>query len=105
MFLATPAEVIGHYYCFLADNLSNDTFCQIISSLQLLKEDDTVNLSMLPSEYQRNTSLLDHLLVSDTTDICRFCHTLRDAENQKIGYMLVNGMYVATYPIYRIYSY
>ena len=92
MFLATPAEVIGHYYCFLADNFSNDIFCQIMSSLKLLKEDDRVALSMLPSEYYRNTSLLNHLLVSEITSICRFCHTLRDAENQKIGYTLVNGM-------------
>ena len=97
MFLATPAEVIDHYYCFLADSLSNDTFCQIMSSLKLLKEDDKITLSLLPSEYQRNTSLLNHLLVSDTTSICRFCHILQDTENQEIGYMLINGTYVCTY--------
>ena len=95
MFLATPAEVIDHYYCFLADSLSNDSFCQIMSSLNLLREDDKTTLSLLPSEYQGNTSLLDHLLVSDATSICRFCHILRDTENQQeIGYILVNGTYV-----------
>ena len=100
MFLATPAEVIDHYYCFLADSLSNDFFCQIMSSLKLLREIDEVTFSTLPSEYQRNTLLLDHLLVSDTTSISSFCYTLRDAENQhvqQIGYMLVNGTYVCTH--------
>jgi len=95
MFLATPAEVIDHYYCFLADNLNNDTFSQIMSSLKLLKEDDKVIFSMVASEYKKNTVLLDHLLVSDTTTIFEFCNFLQDMEShQDIGQMLVNGMYI-----------
>ena len=94
MFLATPAEVLDHYYCFLVDSLDNDTFYQIMSSLKLLKEDDKVTASIVASEYQRNTLLLDHLLVSDTTSISKFCHILQDTENhQTIGHTLVNGMY------------
>ena len=96
IYIATPAEVIDHYYCFLADSLSNDIFCQIISSLKLLKEDDQVTLTVLASEYQRNSLLLNHLLASDATIVSRFCHILQDTATQTdIGHMLVDGMYVA----------
>ena len=95
MFLATPAYVIDHYYCFLADNLSNDVFCQIMLSLKLVNEEDHMIHSMAPSEYQRNTLLLDHLLVSGAADIERFCSILQDSKGQQqIGYMLMNGMNV-----------
>ena len=94
IFLATPVEVVNHYYCFLADNLSNDVFCQILSSLRLLMEGDQVALSVATSEYQRNTLLLNQLLVSDTTSIIKFCHTLQDTKShEQIGYILVNGGY------------
>ena len=66
-----------------------------MSSLKLLKEDDQVILTVVASEYQRNSLLLNHLLVSDTASISRFCHILQDTENhQSIGHVLVNGMYV-----------
>ena len=93
MFLATHAEIIDYYYCFLAINLSNGILCQVMFSLKLVKEEDDVTLSMAPSEYQRNTLLLDHLLVSDATSIQGLCYALQDTKHyQDIGIMLVNGM-------------
>ena len=66
-----------------------------MSSLKLLKEDDKVTASIVASEYQKNTLLLDHLLVLDVDNISRFCHILRDTATQTdIGHMLVNGMFI-----------
>ena len=97
IYIATPAEVIDHYFCFLADSFNNDTFCQIpiMSSLKLLKEDNQATLTVVASEYQRNSLLLNHLLASDAASISRFCHILQDTATQAdIGHMLVNGMFV-----------
>ena len=59
----------------------------------MLKEDDKGILTTVPTEYQKNTLLLDYLLALDTTTISRFCHILQDIESQQeIGRMLVNGM-------------
>ena len=93
MILATPAKVIDHYYCFLADSLKYDVFSQIMSSLQLLSEDDKVSLSVTASEYQKNILLLNTLLVSDSASITNLCSILEDTEGQQdIGHTLVNGM-------------
>ena len=66
-----------------------------MSSLKLLKEDDQVTLTVVASEYQRNSLLLNHLLVSDAASISKFCHILQDTATQTdIGHMLVDGMHV-----------
>ena len=98
VFLATPAEVLHHYYCFLADSLNNKIFYQVMSSLKMLKEASKINLPMVASEYQRNILLLDDLLASDATNISKFCRNLQDTESQQeIGQMLVNGMCIYIY--------
>ena len=96
--LATPAEMLIHYYCFLADSLNNKIFCRLMSLMKMLKEADAINFTMVPSEYQRNALLLDDLLVSDANSISRFCHSLQDTKTQQeIGQMLVNGTYVCIF--------
>ena len=96
--LATPAEVLIHYYCFLADSLNNEMFYQLMFSMNILKEADKTNFTMVVSEYQNNSYLLDDLIVSDANSISKFCHSLQDTETQQeIGQMLVNGMYMYVY--------
>ena len=93
MILATPAEVVDHYYCFLAVSLKYDVFCQIMSSLQLMSEEDKEHLSVVASEYHKNISLLNSLVVSDSASISRLCSILEDTEGQQdIDHTLVNGM-------------
>ena len=90
--LATPAEVIDHYYYFLMDNLDNNTICQLLLKLELIAEEDVINSARMYSEYQQNSFLLDRLLTSYTSSIVKFCHMLQHMENnQEIGKMLVYG--------------
>ena len=87
--LATPAEVISHYYCFLSDQLDSNVLCQIMHTLKLLNEED---LTKLNSEYQKNTFLLDCLLGANSTTIREFCQALCETENcREIGTMLLSG--------------
>ena len=89
---ATPAEVIDHYHCFLLANFDSSTICQIMLEMKLLTEKDLVYSAKMYSDYQRNSFLLDRLLVTNTTSIVEFCHLLQNAENQQdIGDMLING--------------
>ncbi len=90
--LANPAEVIGHYYCFLLENLDSSVICQLMLEMKLLTEDDLVHCAKMCSEHQKNTFLMDHLLAAGTTRIVGFCHLLQDTENhQEIGTILTNG--------------
>ena len=91
--LATPAEVISHYYCFLLESLDNGAICKIMLEMKLLTEDDLVHSALMYSDYQKNAFLIDHLLVTGTVSILKFCTLLQNTENQhEIGNMLVNGM-------------
>ena len=78
-----------------------------MSSLKVLKDDnDQVTLTMEASDYQKNTLLLDQLLVSDMTTISTFCHRLQDTEDhQELGDILVNGTFVHSYVcMYRYFA-
>ena len=90
--LATPAEVIGHYYCFLVDNLNNSVVCQIMLELKLLTEKDLMHCAKMYSDHQQNTYLLDRLLVTGMASIDEFCHKLQHRKNQQeFGDILVAG--------------
>ena len=89
--LATPAEVIGHYYCFLVDNLDNSVICQIMLELKLLSEKDLIHCAKMYSDHQQNMYLLDRLLVTSTASINDFCRKLQNTNNQEVGCMLVTG--------------
>ena len=90
--LATPVEVIDHYYCFLADNLDNSVICQTMLKLEVISEKDVINSTKMSSEYRQNAFLLDLLLVTASTSIDEFCHLLQNTKNQQqLGDMLVNG--------------
>ena len=90
--LATPVEVIDHYYCFLADNLDNSVICQTMLKLKVIGEKDVINSTKMSSEYRQNAFLLDLLLVTGSTSIPQFCHLLQNTKNQQqLGDMLVNG--------------
>ena len=91
--LATPAEVIGYYYCFLSDNLDNGVVCKIMLELKVVNEENLIHCAKLHSEYQKNAFLLDQLLVTNKfSDIFEFCHLLHNTDNQQeLGHMLVNG--------------
>ena len=92
MFSATPAEVISHYYCFLADNLDNNVICQAMLKLEAITEGDLADSGQMHSEYQQNTFLLDKLLFTDKSTIVEFCCMLQSIKNeQEIGKMLMNG--------------
>ena len=90
--LATPAEVVDHYYHFLTDNLDNNIICQTMLKLELITERDVIDAAKMYSEYQKNSFLLDQLLISDTSNIVEFFRILQSIENkQEIGKMLMNG--------------
>ena len=90
--LATPAEVIGHYYCFLLENLDDSVISQLMLEIKLLTEDDLVHCAKIFSDHQKNAFLIDHLLAMGTASIVEFCHLLQNTENvREIGIMLVNG--------------
>ena len=90
--LATPAEVIDHYYCFLLENLNGSVICQLMLEMKLLNKGDLIHYTKMYSEYQKNAFLMDHLLTVGTASIFEFCHLLQNIENQEeIGTMLVNG--------------
>ena len=90
--IATPAEVIDHYYHFLMENLDNNIICQTMLKLELITELDVMDSATMYSEYQKNSFLLDQLLVSDASNITEFCHMLQNTESkQDIGKILVDG--------------
>lgn len=91
--LATPAEVIGHYYCFLSNNLDNSVVCKIMLELKVVNEEYLIHCAKLHSDYQKNAFLLDQLLVTNKfSNIFEFCRLLHNTDNQQeLGYMLVNG--------------
>ena len=90
--LATPAEVISHYYCFLADNLNNSVVCQVMLELKLLTERDLMHCAKMYSDHQQNAYLLDRLLVTGTASIDDFCRKLRSTKSeQEVGSILVAG--------------
>ena len=92
LFLATPAEVINHYYYFLTESLDYDTICQVMLKLELITERDVIDSAKMYSEYRKKSFLLDRLLISDTTSIVEFCHMLQSTKSkQEIGKMLVYG--------------
>ena len=84
--------MIGHYYCFLVDNLDNSVVCQIMLELKLLTERDLLHCAQMYSGHQQNAFLLDQLLAVGTASIDEFCHMLQNAKNQpELGCILVNG--------------
>ena len=84
--------MVDHYYHFLMDNLHNNTICQTMLKLELITERDVIDAAKMYSEYQKNSFLLDQLLISDTSNIVEFCRILQNTENeQEIGKMLMNG--------------
>ena len=90
--LATPTEVISHYYCLLLENLDGSVISHLMLDIRLLTEDDLVHCAKLCSDHQKNAFLMDHLLAMGTASIVEFCHLLQNTENlQEIGTMLVNG--------------
>ena len=89
-FLATSAEVIDHYYYFLADNVDNNLMQQTMHELKVVSEKDITDSTTMCNEYQKNAFLLDHLLVASTDSILAFCHSLQ-AKNEQLGHMLMNG--------------
>ena len=90
--LATAAEVISHFYCFLSNNLDNSEVCNIMLKLKLVTEGDLVHCGKMHSVYQQNRFLLDQLLVTDTTDIVGFSRMLQNVKNQQeFGHMLLSG--------------
>ena len=90
--LATPAEVIDYYYYFLMENLDSNTICHTMLKLELITEIDVIDSARMYSEYQKNSFLLDQLLISDALSIIEFCRMLQSTENkQDIGKMLVHG--------------
>ena len=93
LFLVNAVEVISHYYCFLLENLDNNVVCQIMLELKLLSNKDLIHCAKMYSDYQKNTYLLNKLLVVQTDSvIVHFCHLLQKAKNQQeLGYKLVNG--------------
>ena len=85
-------EVIGHYYCFLLENLDSSVICQLMLEMKLLTEDDLVHCAKMFSDHQKNVFLMDHLLTAGTISIVGFCHLLQNTESQQeIGTMLANG--------------
>ena len=91
-FTAAPAEVIVYYYIVLLDSLDHSVICQVMLELKLLNEEDLVYYAKLYSDYQKNAFMLDHLLVSDTASIVKFCQLLQNMKCQKeLGHMLLNG--------------
>ena len=93
MYIATPAEVIGHYYCFLLDNLDNNVAHQIMLELKLLNKEDMVHYNKLYSDYQKTAFLLNQLVSVETSrGIVEFCHLLQNVKSQQeVGCKLVNG--------------
>ena len=85
--------MIGHYYCFLSDNLDNGVVCKIMLELKIVNEADLILCAKLHSEYQKNAFLLDQLLVTNNfSNIFEFCRLLHNTDNQQeLGHMLVNG--------------
>ena len=84
--------MIDHYYYFLMENLDNSTICHTMLKLELITEIDVIDSAKMYSEYQKNSFLLDQLLISDALSIIEFCRMIQDTENkQDIGKMLVNG--------------
>ena len=88
--LATPAEVIDHYYCFLSNNLDNSILCQNMLKLELINEEDLMVSAKMYSDYKKNAFLLDQLMVADSAGIIKFCYLLL-TNHQDVGHMLVNG--------------
>ena len=92
IFLATPAEVIDHYYCFMLDNLDNSVLWQIMIDLELLTKEDLVHFATMYSDYQKTAFLLDKLMLTGTVRIVEFCSSLQNKDNQQeLGRMLMNG--------------
>ena len=91
--LATPAEVIDHYYCFLSNNLDNSIISQNMLKLELISEEDVMISAKMYCDYKKNAFLLDQLLVADSASIIKFCYLLKNGapNNQNIGHVLVNG--------------
>ena len=84
--------MIGHYYCFLVDNLDSSVVCQIMLELKLLSEKDLIHCAKMYSDHQQNTYLLEWLLVKGTASIDEFCRKLKNTKNQQeVGSMLVAG--------------
>ena len=58
--------------------------------LEMITERDLVDSATMYSEYQKNSFLLDRLLLS--SNIVEFCRVLQSMKvKQDIGQMLVNG--------------
>ena len=91
-FTATPAEVIGHYYFVLSENVDHSVIRRVMLKLKLLNKQDLTYCGKLYSDYQKNVFLLDQLLVADRASIVEFCYLLQNMKCQKeLGHMLVNG--------------
>ena len=99
--LATPAEVIDHYYCFLSNNLDNSILCQNMLKLELINEEDLMVAAKMYSDYKKNAFLLDQLMVADSAGIIKFCYLLL-TNHQDVGHMLVNGKNRSDYGNYEM---
>ena len=76
----------------MTEHLDNDTICQTMLKLELITEREVIDSARMYSEYQKNSYLLDQLMISDASNIVEFCCMLKNTESkQEIGKMLVNG--------------
>ena len=84
--------MIGHYYCFLLENVDSSVICQLMLEMKLLTKDDLVHCAKMCSDHKKNAFLMDCLLAARTISIVGFCHLLQNTESQQeIGTMLANG--------------
>ena len=73
--------------------------------LELITERDLVDSASMYSEYQKNSFLLNQLLISDASNITEFCRVLQSMESkQEIGKMLVNGKGLKYYFLFNFLS-
>ena len=91
-FTATPAEVFGHYFFVLSDDLHHSVICEIMLELKILNEEELAYCDKLHSDYHKSVFLLDRMLVTDTVSIVQFCQLLQNENHHKeVGHMLLNG--------------
>ena len=89
---ATTVEFLDRYGTVLLEQLNAPSIIPILVERRLLSSDEARIINSAPTEYQKNSYILDRVQDMDNRCVLRFCDILQSqGHHQHIGMPMMNG--------------
>lgn len=87
-------ELLDRYGTVLLEQLDAASIIPIMVERRLLNSDEAYSINCAPTEYQKNSQILDRVQEMDNRGLIRFCDILQSqSHHQHIGMPMMNGIY------------